>query len=277
MQILSELFIALAAIVLLLFVSNAFLGPDALPTTSAAAAPVQERVADMANTGKFVAYYRVSTQRQGRSGLGLEAQRETVRNYLDGGDWQLVAEFTEVESGKRSDRPQFAKALAACRLHRATLVIAKLDRLSRNVHFVSSLMESGVEFVAVDFPQANKLTIHIIAAVAEHEAAMISQRTKDALAAAKKRGKVLGGFRGKVPTAKDRARSTEALQRKADDRATDLAPVIAELRAAGKTSLRAIAEGLNEQGIPTARGKGQWSATQVMRVMDRPFEESASV
>jgi DNA invertase Pin-like site-specific DNA recombinase len=232
---------------------------------------------DMANTGKFVAYYRVSTQRQGRSGLGLDAQKETVRNYLNGGDWQLVAEFTEVESGKRSDRPEFAKALAACRLHRATLVIAKLDRLSRNVHFVSNLMESGVEFVAVDFPQANKLTIHIIAAVAEHEAAMISQRTKDALAAAKKRGKVLGGFRGKVPTAKDRARSTEALQRKADARASDLAPTIAELQAAGKTSLRAIAEGLNELGIPTARGTGQWSATQVMRVLDRPFEASASV
>jgi DNA invertase Pin-like site-specific DNA recombinase len=219
----------------------------------------------MANTGKFVAYYRVSTQRQGRSGLGLDAQKETVRNYLDGGDWQLVAEFTEIERGKRSDRPEFAKALTACRLHRATLVIAKLDRLSRNVPFVSSLMESGVEFVAVDFPQANKLTIHIIAAVAEHEAAMISQRTKDALAAAKKRGKVLGGFRGKVPTAKDRARSAETR------------PTIAGLQAAGKTSLRAIAEGLNELGIPTARGTGQWSSTQVMRVLDRPFEASASV
>jgi DNA invertase Pin-like site-specific DNA recombinase len=228
----------------------------------------------MANTGKFVAYYRVSTQRQGRSGLGLDAQKETVRNYLDGGDWQLVAEFTEIESGKRSDRPEFAKALTACRLHRATLVIAKLDRLSRNVHFVSSLMESGVEFVAVDFPQANKLTIHIIAAVAEHEAAMISQRTKDALAAAKKRGKVLGGFRGKVPTAKDRARSAETRQRKADARASDLAPTIAGLQAAGKTSLRAIAEGLNELGIPTARGTGQWSSTQVMRVLDHPFGQA---
>src|SRR4029077_16986671 len=101
----------------------------------------------MANTGKFVAYYRVSTQRQRRSGLGLDAQKETVRNYLNGGDWQLVVEFTEVESGMRSDRPEFAKALAAFRLHRAPLVIAKLDRLSRNVHFVSNLMESGAEFV----------------------------------------------------------------------------------------------------------------------------------
>jgi DNA invertase Pin-like site-specific DNA recombinase len=226
----------------------------------------------MKNTGKFVAYYRVSTQRQGRSGLGLEAQHEQVHTYLDGGDWQLVAEFTEVESGKRSDRPEFAKALAACRLHRATLVIAKLDRLSRNVHFVSSLMESGVEFVAVDFPQANKLTIHIIAAVAEHEAAMISARTKAALAAAKKRGTVLGGFRGKVPTAKHRKLSAAVVQARASARAADLAPIIKELQAAGKTSLRAIAAGLNEAGIPTARG-GEWSSPQVMRILERldPF------
>ena len=155
----------------------------------------------MANTGKFVVYYRVSTQKQGRSGLGLEAQREAVLNYLNGGNWSIAAEFTEVESGKRSDRPEFAKALAACRLLRATLVIAKLDRLARKVHFVSSLMESGVEFVAADNPHANKLTIHILVAMAEHEAEMISDRTKKALAAAKKRGTVLGGFRGKVPTA----------------------------------------------------------------------------
>jgi DNA invertase Pin-like site-specific DNA recombinase len=149
------------------------------------------------NTGKFVVYYRVSTQKRGRSGLGLEAQREAVLNYLNGGNWSTAAEFTEVESGKRSDRPEFAKALAACRLHRATLVIAKLDRLARKVHFVSNLMESGVEFVAADNPHANKLTIHILVAMAEHEAEMISDRTKKALAAAKKRGTVLGGFRGK--------------------------------------------------------------------------------
>jgi DNA invertase Pin-like site-specific DNA recombinase len=221
---------------------------------------------DMANTGKFIAYYRVSTARQGRSGLGLEVQKETVRNYLNGGDWQLAAEFTEIESGKRADRPEFAKALAACRLHRATLVIAKLDRLSRNVHFVSSLMESGVEFIAVDFPQANKLTIHIIAAVAEHEAEMISARTKAALAKSKKK---LGGFRGKVPTAKHRALSAEALHARAAARASDLAPTIDELRTAGATTLKAIADGLNARGIPTARGEGAWSPTQVMRVLGK--------
>src|SRR3954447_15475515 len=130
--------------------------------------------------GKWVAYYRVSTAKQGASGLGLEAQREAVAGYLNGGNWQLAAEFTEVESGRRTDRPELAKALAACRRIGATLIIAKLDRLARNVAFVSNLMESGVEFVAVDFPTANRLTIHILAAVAEHEAAMTSTRTKAA-------------------------------------------------------------------------------------------------
>ena len=120
--------------------------------------------------GKFVAYYRVSTQKQGQSGLGLEAQKEAVRVYLNGGRWKLVGEFKEVESGKRNDRPALAEALAMCRIHGATLIIAKLDRFARNVAFISNLMESGVEFTATDFPQANRLTIHILAAVAEHEA-----------------------------------------------------------------------------------------------------------
>src|ERR1700750_2536505 len=151
----------------------------------------------MAN-GKFVAYFRVSTQKQGASGLGIEAQQEAVRTYLNGGRWKLVGEFKEVESGKRNDRPALAEALAMCRIHGATLIIAKLDRLARNVAFISNLMESGVEFTAVDFPQANRLTIHILAAVAEHEAAMISARTKAALGAAKARGVVLGGNRGNI-------------------------------------------------------------------------------
>src|SRR5207248_11540648 len=144
------------------------------------------------HSGKFVAYYRVSTDRQGKSGLGLDAQREAVTSYLNGGSWQLVQEFVEVESGKRADRPQLAAALAACRKHKAKLVIAKLDRLSRNLPFVATLMESGVEFVAVDNPHANKLTIHILAAVAQHEREMISERTKAALAAARARGTQLG-------------------------------------------------------------------------------------
>src|ERR1700733_1556185 len=145
----------------------------------------------MAN-GKFVAYYRVSTSKQGASGLGLEAQKEAVRGYLNGGRWRMVDEVTEIESGKRNDRPALAHALSLCRLHKATLVIAKLDRLARNVNFISNLMESTVEFTAVDFPTANRLTVHILAAVAEHEAQAISTRTREALAAARARGIKLG-------------------------------------------------------------------------------------
>jgi DNA invertase Pin-like site-specific DNA recombinase len=214
---------------------------------------------------RHVAYYRVSTDRQGRSGLGLEAQREAVRVFLDGKGWPPMAEFTEVESGKRKDRPELEKAMEACRLYKATLVIAKLDRLARNVAFVSTLMEGGVEFVAADFPQANRLTIHILAAVAEHEAAMVSQRTKAALAAAKVRGTKLGGFRGYRPTDEDRARAVAARRGHADERAGRVAPVIAEIRATGATSLRAIAAELDARGIPAPRG-GRWSATAVMRV-----------
>jgi DNA invertase Pin-like site-specific DNA recombinase len=222
------------------------------------------------NSGNFVAYYRVSTQRQGRSGLGLEAQRAAVQEYLNGGNWRIVAEYTEVESGKRKDRPKLADALKACRVHGAKLIIAKLDRLARNVAFVSNLMESGVDFEAVDFPQANRLTIHILAAVAEHEARAISERTKAALAAAKRRGTKLGGYRaGAKLTAKARMAGCKARKESADAKAADLAPIIKELQAAGATSLRAIAAGLNEQGIPTANGEGDWQAVQVSRVLAR--------
>jgi DNA invertase Pin-like site-specific DNA recombinase len=216
--------------------------------------------------GKFVAYYRVSTAKQGRSGLGLEAQQEAVRSHLNGGSWQLVGEVVEVESGKRNDRPKLAEALRLCRLHGATLITAKLDRLARNVAFISGLMESGVEFTAVDFPQANRLTVHILVAVAEHEAKAISTRTKDALAAAKARGKRLGGDRGNLPTVAKA--SVAARIAKADNRASDLLPIIEELKAAGAVSLRQIAAGLNDKGIRTAPG-GEWSAVQVQPVLER--------
>ena len=225
---------------------------------------------------RFIAYYRVSTARQGRSGLGLEAQREAVRSYLNGGAWSLVSEVTEVESGKRNDRPKLAEALRLCRLHKATLIIAKLDRLARNVAFVSSLMESGVEFTAVDFPQANRLTVHILAAVAEHEAKAISERTKSALAAAKARGVVLGGDRGNLAAVRERGfvESARVRQAKATGRAQDLGGIIAAIRAEGATSLRDIAEGLNHRGIPTARG-GAWAAVQVSRVLSKLGNDNA--
>ena len=211
-------------------------------------------------------YYRVSTARQGKSGLGLEAQRQAVQEHLNGGNWKLIAEFTEVESGKRSDRPKLAEALKACRLRGAKLIIAKLDRLARNVAFISNLMESQVEFEAVDFPQANRLTIHIMAAIAEHEAKMISERTRAALVAAKARGKRLGGFRGRAGTATDCAKARQARTDSATARAADLAPVIEDIRAGGAQSLRSIAAELNGRGISAPRG-GEWSAAQVRAVI----------
>jgi DNA invertase Pin-like site-specific DNA recombinase len=216
---------------------------------------------------KFVAYYRVSTERQGQSGLGLEAQRAAVQAYLNGRVCQLIAEVTEIESGKRSDRPKLAEASRICRLHGASLIIAKLDRLARNVAFVSSLMESGVEFVAVDFPQANRLTVHILAAVAEHEAKAISERTKAALQAAKARGKTLGGYRGVNPNEGARRASLARRQASAKERAADLAPVISQMQAEGIVSLNGLARELTARGIPTARGGTKWAPSQVARVL----------
>ena len=195
----------------------------------------------------------------------LEAQRQAVGEHLNGANWKLVAEFTEIESGKRADRPRLAEARKACRLHGAKLIIAKLDR---NMAFISNLMESKVEFEAVDFPQANRLTIHIMAAIAEHEAKMISDRTRAALAAAKARGKQLGGFRGRAGTAADCAKARRAKSLAATSRAADLAPVIEDIRTAGANSLRSIAKELNERGISAPRG-GIWSAAQVRAAIDR--------
>src|SRR3954471_7798 len=181
----------------------------------------------------FVSYLRVSTAMQGASGLGLEAQREAIDRHVRQAGGKLLSEHIEIESGKKNDRPEIAKALAAARAKRATLIIAKLDRLARNVAFISNLMESGVDFVAVDLPQANRLTVHILAAVAEHEAKMISERTKAALAAAKARGQQLGGDRGARLTAKARQAGCKAVTARADAFAADIAPAVAELQAAG--------------------------------------------
>ena len=214
--------------------------------------------------GKFVAYHRVSTQQQGRSGLGLEAQRKAVLDYLNEGGWELIDEFTEVESGKKGDRPELAAALALCKKQKAKLLIAKLDRLARNVHFISGLMESGVDFVAADLPQANKLTVHILAAVAEAEREAISQRTKVALAAAKERGVVLGN----PHLDKARPKAWKANRDQAQRRAEAVLPLIHGIKSAGITSLAGIANALNARGVPTPRG-GDWYATSVKNVLAR--------
>ena len=182
---------------------------------------------------KAVAYYRVSTDKQGRSGLGLEAQQAAVRAFLEGRGWPPLAEFTEVESGRRSDRPELAKAMAACRLYGATLVIAKLDRLSRHAAFLLTLRDAGIEFVACDMPDANRLTVGIMAMVAEDEAERISARTKAALAAAKARGTRLGGFRGYIPGEADRAAAVAALGARARQTAAAVLPAIASCRRPG--------------------------------------------
>jgi DNA invertase Pin-like site-specific DNA recombinase len=218
-----------------------------------------------AHRGRFVAYYRVSTDRQGKSGLGLEAQRAAVLAYLNGGSWELIApEFVEVESGKHADRPQLAAAIAACKKHKAKLVIAKLDRLSRNLAFVAALMDSGVEFIAVDNPHANKLTIHILAAVAQHEREAISERTRAALAAAKARGVKLGNPR----LAEAREGVIAARIEAADAFAANVRPIIREIQSTGIASLRGVAKALTARGIKTARG-GEWSAVQVGDILRR--------
>ena len=231
-------------------------------------------------SGNFVAYYRVSTERQGRSGLGLEAQREAVTSYLNGGNWRLVGEAVEVESGKNNTRPELDKALRLCRLHGATLIIAKLDRLSRDAHFLlglqKELAEQGLRFVAADMPEANELTIGIMAVVAQAERKMISARTKAALKAAKARGVRLGGHRGYTPSETERAAGRAAQADRAQRQAELLAPVLGELEATGISSLAAIAEALNERGIPTSRGgdKG-WTPMQVSRIRKRLAETNS--
>jgi DNA invertase Pin-like site-specific DNA recombinase len=213
---------------------------------------------------RFIAYYRVSTDKQGRSGLGLEAQQKAVRDNVAAFAGDLIAEFTEVESGKRSDRPQLTAALAACRKQRAVLCIAKLDRLARNVAFIANLMDSGVDFVAVDMPNANRLTLHVMAAFAEHEREAISARTKAALAAARVRGVRLGA----PDPASAGAVGRERLRGRADQFAANVLPIVEEIRRAGAGTLAAIADALNARGVRTARG-GQWHAATVRNVLQR--------
>jgi DNA invertase Pin-like site-specific DNA recombinase len=231
-------------------------------------AAVAASTAGKKHYGAFVSYLRVSTKTQGHSALGLDAQRQAVADYLNGGRWSLIAEYVEVESGANDDRPKLAEALARCRVHNATLVIAKLDRLSRDAHFLLGLQKAGVKFVAADMPEANEMIVGIMAVVAQAERRMISARTKAALAAAKARGTKLGGDRGHLAAtaAKGQQASLAARRKAARQRAEDLAPILAELRAQGVTSLTKIADALNDRGVPAARG-GRWTPVQVGRLM----------
>jgi DNA invertase Pin-like site-specific DNA recombinase len=214
---------------------------------------------------RFVAYYRVSTAQQGRGGLGLDAQREAVRVFLAGRANELAEEFTEVESGKNADRPQLARALDACRLTAGVLVIAKLDRLSRDAHFLLGLEKAGVEFVAADMPNANRLTVRLMAVIAQEEREMISARTKAALAAAKARGKTLGGNRG--GTKVDPAQGRAARSRIADDYARQVGPIAIEVWQA-KGSYGQASAMLTARGIRTPRG-GKWSRAAVRTLIQR--------
>ena len=223
------------------------------------------------DTAKLVAYERVSTARQGRSGLGLDAQRRAIEDYTAATGATILARFTEVESGRRNDRPELDKALALAKLTGGTLVIAKLDRLSRNAAFLLTLRDSGVRFLAVDMPEANDLTVGIMALVAEQERAAISRRTKEALASAKARGVRLGNPNGAAAlrrAGKGGRALRETVRRNADDFARDLAPVIDAIRADGHATLRAIAAELNARGICTRRG-ARWHVSNVRNLLAR--------
>jgi DNA invertase Pin-like site-specific DNA recombinase len=223
-------------------------------------------------TGKYVAYYRVSTIAQGKSGLGLEAQEAQVMSYLNGGDWKLVDSYTEVESGKNSDREQLKLAFAACRIHGATLLVAKLDRLSRNNHFLSGLQQSNTKFVCCDMPNVNDLTISIMGLMASEEARLISERTKAALQAAKARGVILGKDNltqdGRI-LGNEKGNITN--QQNADQYASDMKAIIKKINDEGITGLTGISKRLNEMGIKSPRGKSFYptSVRNLLKRMDK--------
>ncbi len=220
---------------------------------------------------RYVTYYRVSTERQGRSGLGLEAQRAAVEAFMQAnGPRTELASFTEIESGKHADRPELAKALLRCRQTHATLLVAKLDRLSRDAAFLLTLQQGAVKFVCADMPEANEAMIGFMAVMAQYERQMISARTKAALAAAKvrlaKKGRKLGNPRLQAGNARSAAVASAVNAARAAARAADLRDVITDARGRGKTTLRQIADHLTSLGIPTVRGS-VWTATAVSRVL----------
>lgn len=230
-----------------------------------------------AKPARFVSYLRVSTRKQEASGLGVEAQRAAVGDFIARMGGAALREFVETESGEENDRRELAAALAFAKRSKATLLVAKLDRLSRNVAFLSALMESGVDFIACDNPHANRLTLHILASMAEHEREMIARRTREALAAAKARGVALGSARPGHWEGREDARREGS--KKGGERAAavhresaanaygDVLPIMRDLRAGG-ASYQRIADHLNGEGIPSRRGK-QWTSMQVRNVLLR--------
>jgi DNA invertase Pin-like site-specific DNA recombinase len=217
---------------------------------------------------QYIAYYRVSTVKQGQSGLGLEAQKASVTDFVNSANGDLVNEFTEVQSGKDNDRPQLQKALRKCRLTGATLLIAKLDRLSRNAAFLFNLRDSSIKFVACDMPEANSLTVGLMACLADYERQLISTRTKDALKAVKGRGVKLGNPNIDAVRCTDTTQAREAKIQKARARNAEILEVINEFKnnGSGTFSLREIAQFLNNSGYTTARGK-EWQAMSVKRIL----------
>jgi DNA invertase Pin-like site-specific DNA recombinase len=220
---------------------------------------------------RVVHYFRVSTAEQGRSGLGLEAQEAAVASFCKTRGCEVLGTYTEIESGKKADRPELLKALHHAKITNATLVVAKLDRLSRNVAFISALQDSKAKFVACDMPEANEITIGIMAVIAQAEAKAISTRTKEALRAAKARGVKLGNPNGAAALRRAPAAhllGVQASKKAADQFANDLAPVINDIIANSNATLQAIADGLNARSMQTARG-GRWHPTSVKNLLER--------
>lgn len=220
---------------------------------------------------RFICYYRVSTDTQRASGLGLDAQRESVERYLNRTGGEIIAQFTEVESGKKNDRPELAKAIKACKRSKARLIVAKFDRLARNAAFLLTLRDSGIDFLAADMPEASKLTVGVMAIFAEHERDLISQRTKDALAQAKRKGVKLGNPRPHAAL----QRACQVVRANAQEYAENLAPVIREIQASGITSLRGIASVLNTRGFKSPR-QSELSPQTIARIIGRTTIQKAA-
>jgi DNA invertase Pin-like site-specific DNA recombinase len=218
----------------------------------------------------FVAYYRVSTARQGRSGLGLDAQRAAVEAHAQAVGARIVGAYREIETGRNDQRPELAKALRHARVTRSTLVVGKLDRLSRNATFLLTLRDAGVPIVAADMPEAGRLQVGLMAVIAEHEREAISRRTREALAAAKARGVQLGNPNGAAPlrrAGKGNKASLAAIAERVALRAADVAPEVEALRADGATTLGALAAGLRARGVPCSRGGAEWTRAGVARLL----------